>query len=317
VSGGAVGSVEAAVGSRELRTGLVFDVRKYSIHDGPGIRTTVFFKGCPLACWWCHNPESQGRAPFVHYDASRCLGCQECVRACPEGALSLSAGGIVTDRSLCRERGECVAVCPAEARRRVGRRVTVAELLAELESDRLYYDESGGGVTFSGGEPLLQWEFLLEALAACGARDLHRAVDTTGLAAPAVLLRVAAQTDLFLYDIKTMDPELHRRATGVRLRPILDNLERLLGAGAQVRIRIPLIPGVTTDESIAETGAFLATLPRIEGVSLLPFHRSARDKHRKFDMPWLLESDDDIPGERVAAWSALMARHGFRVTIGG
>jgi pyruvate formate lyase activating enzyme len=300
-----------------MSTGLIFNVQKYSIHDGPGIRTTVFFKGCPLSCWWCHNPESQGREPFVHYDSKRCLGCGGCVRACPAGALTLTAAGVVTDWDRCDAHGVCAQVCPAEARQVIGRTVTVPELLDEIERDRLYYEESGGGVTFSGGEPLLQWRFLLDVLTACGERDLHRAVDTTGFASPKVLLQVAEQTDLFLYDIKTMDPELHRRATGVPLSPILDNLARLLSAGARVRIRIPLIPGVTDDDSIDRTGAFLASLPAIEAVHLLPFHRSARDKHEKFGFPWLLESDDDIPEERVQDWAARIGAEGLQVTVGG
>lgn len=300
-----------------MRTGLIFDIKKYSINDGPGIRTTVFFKGCPLSCWWCHNPESRGRDAFVYYDATKCLGCQDCVRVCPEGALSMGDGGIVTDPELCVDHGLCAAVCPSEARRLIGRRLTVDELLAEIEKDRLYFDESGGGVTFSGGEPLLQWEFLLDVLKECGRRELHRTVDTTGVAAPDVLLRIAAETDLFLYDIKTMDPELHKRSTGVQLRAVLENLARLLGAGAKVRIRIPLIPGVTDSDSIDRTGALLASLPAIEGVNLLPFHRSARDKHRKFGVPWLLESDDEIPGEQIQQWADLMGAHGFEVTIGG
>lgn len=300
-----------------MRTGLIFDVKKYSINDGPGIRTTVFFKGCPLSCWWCHNPESRGRGPFVHYDPAHCLSCSECVRACPVGALSLVDGEVVRDGDLCSDRGMCATVCPSEARRLIGRRVTVGELVEELEKDRLYFEESGGGVTFSGGEPLLQWEFLSDLLDACGERDLHRAVDTTGVASADALLRVAARTDLFLYDIKTMDPELHRRATGVRLPPILANLARLLAAGARVRIRIPLIPGVTDTGSIDRTGGFLASLPAVDGVHLLPFHRSARDKHRKFGIPWLLESDDEIPDERVQEWAAVMSGHGLDVTIGG
>jgi pyruvate formate lyase activating enzyme len=300
-----------------MRTGLVFNVQKYSIHDGPGIRTTVFLKGCPLSCWWCHNPESIGREPFVHYDRDRCLGCQACVRACPEGALHVAEQGIVTDPARCRVHAACVQACPAEARRLVGRRVSVAELLDDIERDRLYYEESGGGVTFSGGEPLLQWEFLLDMLAACGKRDIHRTVDTTGVAPADALLRVAEETDLFLYDLKLMDPELHRRATGVRLSPILANLARLLAAGARVQIRVPLIPGVTSDDGIERTGAFLASLPAVEGVSLLPFHQSARDKHRKFGVPWRLESHDDIPADRVAAWAASIEHRGLRVSVGG
>jgi pyruvate formate lyase activating enzyme len=300
-----------------MRMGLIFDIKKYSIHDGPGIRTTVFFKGCPLTCWWCHNPESRSRNAFVYYDTSRCLGCGECVDACPEGALSLTAGGIVRDGGRCRDRGLCAEVCPAEAHRLIGRSMTVGELVAEIEKDRLYFDESGGGVTFSGGEPLLQWEFLLDVLRECGLRDVHRAVDTTGVAAPESLLRVAAETDLFLYDLKTLDPDLHERATGARLDPVLANLERLLSVGARVWIRVPLIPGVTSDDSVERIGAFLAGLPGIDAVNLLPFHRSARDKHRKFEMPWLADSDDDIPAERVQEWADRLGNRGFPVTIGG
>ena len=300
-----------------MRTGLIFDVQKYSVHDGPGIRTTVFFKGCPLSCWWCHNPESQGREPFVHYDRSRCLECHTCVDACVHGALSVNGSGVVTDPALCQGEGVCAAVCPAEARRQVGRRVTAEGLVEELERDRLYYDESGGGVTFSGGEPLQQWRFLTDLLAACGERDLHRTVDTTGFAAPGVLLRVAEQTDLFLYDLKVMDPEVHRRVTGVPLAPIVENLRRLLGVGSRVRIRIPLVPGITTDESIEQTGALLADLPPVDAVHLLPFHRSARDKHARFGMPWRLETDEPIPEGRVERWTGSLEARGLTVAVGG
>lgn len=300
-----------------METGLILNLQKYSVHDGPGIRTTVFFKGCPLSCWWCHNPESQGREPFVHYDRDRCLGCGECARACPSGALALTPDGVVTDTSRCRGEAACAAACPAEARRLIGRRMTVDEIMAEVERDRLYYDQSGGGVTFSGGEPLLQWRFLLEVLTACEAREIHRTVDTTGFTSERVLLQVAERTDLFLYDLKVMEPALHRRATGVTLEPILANLRRLLGTGARVRIRIPLIPGITSDESIDSTGRFLASLPPLEQVHLLPFHRPARDKHRKFGIPWRLETDDDIPGERVAEWEGRLEDRGFTVVVGG
>lgn len=299
-----------------METGLIFNVQKYSLHDGPGIRTTVFFKGCPLRCWWCHNPESQGRDAFVHYEPDRCLGCGSCVRACSAGALELTADGVVTDPARCRGEGACAAACPAEARRLVGRRVGVAELMDELERDRLYYDTSGGGVTFSGGEPLLQWRFLLDVLGACGERELHRAVDTSGFASPDVLLRVAERTDLFLFDLKVMDPALHHRLTGVPLEPILDNLARLLRAGARVRLRVPLVPGVTTDTTIDRAAELLASLPPVEGVDLLPFHRSAVDKHRKFGVPWRLESDDEASDDRVADWTGRLGRRGLQPTGG-
>ena len=300
-----------------MRTGLVFNVQKYSIHDGPGIRTTVFLKGCPLSCPWCHNPESQAREPFVYYDRNRCLGCETCVRACPTGALSRDGNGIATSAERCEGHAVCAEVCPAEARRLIGRTVTVADLMAEIEQDLPFYQESGGGVTFSGGEPLLQWKFLVDVLSACGKRRIHRAVDTSGFCSSYVLRRVAEHTDLFLYDIKLMDEGIHQRLTGVPLAPILENLERLLTGGARVRIRIPLIPGVTSDASIERTGELLASLPAVDGVNLLPFHQSARDKHRKFGMPWLLECDDEIPRAQVEAWAGRMEERGLQVGIGG
>jgi len=296
-----------------MSTGLVFNVQRYSLQDGPGIRTTVFLKGCPLRCWWCHNPESQDREPFVHYDPSRCLACGECVDACPPGALAVIDGQVVTASTLCDRHGACAEACPSEARTLIGRSVSVAELMEQVEGDRLYFDESGGGITFSGGEPLLQWRFLLEALSECGRRELHRAVDTTGFASPEVLMRVARDTDLFLYDLKVMDPDLHKQATGVPLLPILNNLIRLVHAGAKVEVRVPLIPGVTSDQSIERTAEFLEALPGIQGVRLLPFHRSAKDKHRKFNLPWLMEREEEVPAAWVERWQDRLRRSGLQV----
>ncbi len=300
-----------------MRRGLIFDIKRYSVHDGPGIRTTVFFKGCPLSCWWCHNPESRDPHPLLFYDDAKCLACHACVAACPEGAVTATPDGSLTNSDLCTGHGACATVCPSEARQLIGRRYTVEEVVAEVERDQIFYDGSGGGVTFSGGEPLLQWEFLLDLLCACGERGIHRTVDTTGVASPRVLLRVAAETDLFLYDLKTMDPELHKETTGVTLRPILDNLKRLVSAGARVRVRVPLIPGISAAADIDRMGDFLRDLPGIEGIHLLPYHSPAREKHRKFSIPWLLPEDLAMPPEQVEAFASRMKGFGLSVTIGG
>jgi len=303
-----------------MRTGLIFDIKRYSVHDGPGIRTTVFFKGCPLSCWWCHNPESRDAGPTLYYDAEKCLGCHDCVAACPEAAVSPLPGASATDAERCTTQGACASACPSEARRIVGETYTVAALMAQVEKDRVFYEESGGGVTFSGGEPLLQWEFLLDVLRECGARAIHRAVDTTGATSPEVLRRVAEETDLFLYDLKTLDPELHERTTGFQLAPLLDNLRVLLDAGAKVRIRVPLIPGVSDGPAMDRTGDFLRDIEGIEGIEgvhLLPYHEPAREKHLRFGIPWHLPEDIEMPPEQVAALADRMRRCGLPVTIGG
>lgn len=300
-----------------MRTGLIFDIKRFSVHDGPGIRTTVFFKGCPLSCWWCHNPESRDPFPFLHYDASKCVGCHDCVTACPEGAVTATPEGSHTDPGLCLGHGACAGACPSEARQLIGRYYTVDDLMREIERDRVFYDESGGGVTFSGGEPLRQWEFLVEVLRACGAQGIHRALDTTGVTSEDVLLAVAAETDLFLYDLKTLDPEVHQEATGVPLQPILDNLHTLLEAGAKVRIRVPVIPGVTDGDNIDRTASFVKGLPDVDGVHLLPYHTPARAKHLKFGIPWHLPDELSTSQTDIDGLVERMNRHGVSVTVGG
>jgi pyruvate formate lyase activating enzyme len=303
--------------SKAMHTGLIFDIKKFSVHDGPGIRTTVFFKGCPLSCRWCHNPESRDAHPRLFYDSDKCVGCHDCVGACPEGAISATPDGSLTDAARCTGQGACAAACPSEARQLVGRRYGVADLMAEIEKDRVFFDESGGGVTFSGGEPLMQWRFLLDVLRACGKRGIHRTVDTTGVGPSSALLRIAAETDLFLYDIKTMNPQLHMEMTGVRLLPILDNLQRLLASGARVKVRVPMIPGVSDGINIERTAEFLRDLPGIEGVHLLPYHAAAREKHRRFGIPWLMPDDLATPPGQVQTMAERMRSYGLAVTVGG
>ena len=268
-----------------MKSGTIFDIKRYAVHDGPGIRTTVFFKGCPLRCPWCHNPESQSSSPTVLYRHNLCVACGRCVDICPNGALRLTDNGVKRDFSLCTNCGTCTEVCPSGAMERVGRRISCEELIAEIERDVPFFDESGGGVTFSGGEPLAQPEFLSEMLALCAEREIHRTVDTCGFADPKILAKIAGKTDLFLFDIKIIDPELHRKVTGQGNGRILENLRWLTDGGYRVEVRIPVIPAMTDGrDNIEAAAAFLSSLATPPAVRLLPFHRTALEKYKRFGM---------------------------------
>jgi pyruvate formate lyase activating enzyme len=300
--------------------GWTFDIQRYSLHDGPGIRTTVFLKGCPLRCTWCHNPESWSRGPEVRLAADRCIGCARCEAACP---LGLARPGTLPEAVACTRCGRCVEACPTLARQLVGLSVSVADVFEVVERDRPFFVESGGGVTFSGGEPLAQPAFLLACLVEARSRGLRSAVDTSGFASSAVVRRVARWTDLFLYDIKTLDADLHRRVTGVPLRPIIDNLRLLDASGADIWLRVPLIPGINDDEpSLRAVGEFVRGL-RSRRLHLLPFHRLGTEKHARLgrEDPMLglqskleLQSTQPASVERAAA---LLAGYGLDVHIGG
>lgn len=298
--------------------GVVFDIKKFSIHDGPGIRTTVFLKGCPLRCLWCHNPESQRSGPEVMLRGERCIACAACLEACAQGAITINGSGAVTDRALCVECGLCTASCYAEARELVGRTMTVAEVLAEIEGDISFYDESGGGVTFSGGDPLLQRDFLLALLKACRAKEIHTAVDTSGSFSWPALEMIRPYVDLFLYDLKLMDEERHKRVTGVSNRLILQNLEALSKLGHKIIIRVAVVPGINDDErNIYQTGAFAASLPHLQGVSLLAYHDSAVQKYENLNRDYRLP-DVRPPGDaRMEEVAGILRGFGLEVKIGG
>jgi pyruvate formate lyase activating enzyme len=302
----------------QVTSGIVFDIRRFSIRDGPGIRTTVFLKGCPLSCAWCHNPESQSAGAELVMRSNRCLRCGACAEACPEDAIQMGEGGPITDPGRCELCGLCADACFSGARELAGRDLTVAHVIAEIERDRPFYDESGGGATFSGGEPLLQPEFLVEALSACKARGIRTALDTCGYAPWPALDRVRHHADLFLYDIKTMDDAKHRALTGVSNRLILENLAALSRRGHAVILRVPIIPGVNdSDEEIRALGALAASLPSLLRIELLPYHRIGVEKYgriaRQYSLPEIRPPSHDL----IAAISLLLHQHsGLLVEVG-
>lgn len=262
----------------------IFEIKRFAVHDGDGIRTTVFFKGCPLRCLWCHNPESLEAKPQLAWYSHKCIGCGECVSACPKGAHSVAEGVHGFDRDLCAACGKCVDACPGDALTLYGREITVAELLPLLLEDRDFYESSGGGVTLSGGECLLQADFCAELLKALKGEGIHTAVDTCGFVSRQALDKVIPFTDVFLYDLKAYDEDVHIRCTGQSNKLILENLCYLDDCGKKAEIRIPFVPG-WNDDQMEKIAAFLKELSNITGVRVLPYHNYAGSKYRALDIP--------------------------------
>ncbi len=299
-------------------TGIIFDIKKFSIHDGPGIRTTVFFKGCPLRCTWCHNPESQSLARERMFRASRCIRCGGCLATCSQGAISWNGSLPVTNDQKCTLCGDCVGTCFAEAREIVGPEMSVAQVMVEVERDVAFYDQSGGGVTFSGGEPLTQPDFLLALLQACQEQEIHTVLDTCGYATWEMLDRVRGYVDLFLYDLKVMDDARHRQFTGVSNERILGNLRALAERGHEIILRMPVIPEVNDDEeSVRQIGQFVASLPHVRRVDLLPYHHTAADKYERLERAYALVDARPLSDERMADLADILRKTTIEVRIGG
>jgi pyruvate formate lyase activating enzyme len=299
-------------------TGLVFNIQKFAIQDGPGIRTTVFMKGCPLRCPWCSNPEGMGSAPELMPSERKCIACKRCMEACTPGAISFREDIREIDWALCSGCLACAEVCPSHALEVVGQYRTVDETFRIAERDRDFYESSGGGVTVSGGEALLQWEFVRELLKKCQEADLHTALDTTGYCAWENMRQVLLYTDLVLFDIKHTDPDRHREKTGVPNERILRNLERAASM-TKVWLRVPVVPGFNDSEPDMRSTAELAVRIGAEKVSLLPCHDWAREKYRRLGRRY--ESDAEMGGaepngQTVSRWQEILASHGLAVGVG-
>lgn len=261
-------------------TGRVVEIKRFAIHDGPGIRTTVFLKGCSLACRWCHNPETISPRPEIGLLARKCTACGRCAAVCPTGSHVFRDGSHVFERSTCTACGKCVDACLPGALEFYGREFTVAEAVDAVLKDRTFYAQSGGGCTLSGGEPLLQAEFCAEVCRLLRGDGVHCAIDTSGAVAWAKFEAVLPHADLFLYDLKHPDPERHRAGTGVGNERILQNLRRLATRSVPIEVRLPLVPGFNDGPGdLRAVGEFLAALSTVPPVRLLPYHALARSKY--------------------------------------
>ena len=303
-------------------TGTVFDIQRYSIHDGPGIRTIVFLKGCPLTCRWCSNPESQNARPELFYAALRCVHCGHCVHACPHGAIAAESPHVI-DRSFCQrcaeagQFGQCAKACLTGALSVRGKSMTVPKVMDTLRRDATHYRRSGGGITLSGGEPLAQPHFALRLLQACGGEGWHTAMETTGLAAPEVIDTVMPALDLALLDIKSLNSEKHQQHTGVPCERILDNAQRI-AALTTVEVRVPLIPGFNDSAAdVQDIALFARSLPGVETLHLLPYHSYGENKYGLLGRTYPMTATTTLSESSLQMLHTVVENAGLNCVMGG
>ena len=272
------------------QTGTIFDIKRFAVHDGPGIRTTVFFKGCPLRCMWCHNPESMRIQRQIVFFENKCIGCSECFKRCPNGAVEATPEGRKYYKSKCTLCGTCVEYCYAEATVMQGKIATVDEVVDEVKKDIPFYENSNGGVTLSGGEPTMQPEFCIAVLEASKKANMHTALDTSGYTKTEALKEILKYVDLVLYDIKLMDPQEHKKYTGVSNEIIISNLMEIDSLEIPIEIRIPTIPGINdTEDNLSEVCKLVNRVKSIERIRLLPYHRLGEGKYSRLEMEYKLK----------------------------
>jgi pyruvate formate lyase activating enzyme len=300
--------------------GVTFNLQHYSIHDGPGIRTTVFLKGCPLRCLWCQNPESQDLKPVIFLNLERCTGCGTCVEACPESAIRLIDGKSKTDRRLCKGHGQCAEVCPNEARSLMGRYMTAREVFDDVNADAIFYQNSGGGVTLSGGDPVAQPEFSRAILKLCRDAGIHTAIETSGFAKWDILKGILEYTDLVLYDIKHMDSTKHKEYTGVPNEIILENAKKIHEElNLPMLARLPIMPGYNdSPENMEKTARFIANdLGGSSKVHLLPYHRLGETKYERMEEPEKATSISPPSEAHMEGLVKIFESAGLTAVVGG
>jgi len=304
---------------KQKHEGIVFDIQRYSIHDGPGIRTVVFLKGCPLRCLWCCNPESQLTNLQLGFIQNKCIGCLECIKVCPNKALLFDKEkGFFLDNELCVLCGKCSEACYPGARIIIGKKMSVDEVISEVIKDKSFYARSNGGVTLSGGEVLLQWGFAKEILKECKELSIHTTIETSGYGKWEYFNQVLEYTDLVLYDLKHMDSAEHKKLTGVDNRLILENALKASKRAREMIIRMPLIPGINTSkDNIANLVKFVSTLKKVTEIDILPYHKLGVSKYNQIGQTYKLPNINPPTEQEINEIVKIIQGHGFLVKVGG
>lgn len=305
-----------------MAKGNVFNIQKFSIHDGPGIRTTVFLKGCPLACKWCHNPESLSREKQILINHDKCIRCGTCIKICPTNALYIKEDKLNLNKCLCNYCGDCEIVCIQEAIEVVGKEMTDDEVIAEVEKDKVFYDVTGGGVTFSGGEPFYQPKFLAALVRKAKEKSLHVTIDTSGMTLWENIENVLDYVDLYLYDLKMIDSEKHKKYIGSNNKIILENLKRLDKEldkrEGSINLRLIMLKGINdSEEDINLILDFISDLNNISQINLLEYHTMGREKYSRLNLEYEMSGDEKPDDYRLKSIKKIFEKNNYQVVIGG